>query len=40
MFANGVNPKVVQATPAHPRVGITLDTYSHMIPDMQEGQLG
>jgi integrase len=34
-FQQGVNPKVVQETLGHSRVSITLDTYSHMIPDMQ-----
>jgi integrase len=34
-FRNGVNPKVVQETLGHSRVAITLDTYSHMIPDLQ-----
>jgi len=34
-FRSGVNPKVVQETLGHSRVAITLDTYSHMIPDLQ-----
>ncbi len=34
-FQQGVNPKVVQETLGHSKVSITLDTYSHMIPDMQ-----
>ena len=32
---SGVNPKIVQKTLGHSRVAITLDTYSHMIPDLQ-----
>jgi integrase len=34
-FRSGVNPKIVQETLGHSRVAITLDTYSHMIPDLQ-----
>ncbi len=34
-FRRGVNPKVVQETFGHSRVAITLDTYSHMVPDLQ-----
>jgi integrase len=34
-FRSGVNPKVVQETLGPSRVAITLDTYSHMIPDLQ-----
>jgi integrase len=35
-FRSGLNPKVVQETLGHSRVSITLDTYSHMIPDLQQ----
>ncbi|MBM7540193.1 tyrosine-type recombinase/integrase [Amphibacillus cookii] len=32
----GENPKVVSERLGHSRVSITLDTYSHVLPDMQE----
>ena len=32
----GVHPKVVQERLGHAAIGITLDTYSHAIPAMQE----
>jgi len=32
----GVHPKVVQERLWHANVGITLDTYSHVMPGMQE----
>ena len=32
----GVHPKVVQERLGHANVGITLDTYSHVMPGMQE----
>ena len=35
-LAAGVHPKVVSERPGHASVTITLDTYSHAIPAMQE----
>ena len=32
----GVHPKVVQERLGHANIRITLDTYSHVLPDMQE----
>ena len=32
----GVNIKVVQEILGHSRVGMTLDTYTHVLPGMQE----
>jgi len=32
----GVNPKVVQERLGHANIRITLDTYSHVLPDLQE----
>jgi integrase len=32
----GVHPKVVSEILGHANIGITLDTYSHAIPSMQE----
>lgn len=34
LFARGVHPKLVQELLGHSAVGITLDTYSHVIPGM------
>ena len=33
----GVHPKVVQERLGHSSIGITMDTYSHVLPDLQEG---
>jgi len=35
-LAAGVHPKVVQERLGHATIAITLDTYSHVIPAMQE----
>ncbi len=35
MLRAGVNPKVVSERLGHATVSITLDTYSHVLPDMQ-----
>ncbi|MGE7876284.1 site-specific integrase [Peribacillus muralis] len=32
-----VNPKIVAERLGHSRVGVTLDTYSHVLPTMQQG---
>ncbi|WP_185750659.1 hypothetical protein [Clostridium sp. KNHs214] len=32
----GVNPKVVAERLVHTTVSMTLDTYSHVLPDMQK----
>ena len=32
----GVHPKVVQERLGHPNISIAMDTYSHVLPDMQE----
>jgi integrase len=36
MLLSGVNPKVVAEVLGHANISITLDTYSHAIPAMQE----
>jgi integrase len=36
MLASGVHPKVASERLGHATVGLTLDTYSHVIPGMQE----
>jgi integrase len=35
MLMQGVHPKMVSERLGHPSIGITLDTYSHMLPGMQ-----
>jgi integrase len=36
LFSKGVHPKVVQEMLGHSTITITLDTYSHVLPDMQD----
>ena len=36
LLAKNVNPKVVSEMLGHASVAITLDTYSHMLPNMQD----
>lgn len=36
LLSKGVNPKVVQERLGHSTITITLDTYSHVLPDMQQ----
>lgn len=36
LLMQGVNPKIVQERLGHSTVVMTLDTYSHLLPDMQE----
>ena len=36
LLAQGVHPKVVQEMLGHSTVSLTLDTYSHVIPGLQE----
>ena len=36
MMKAGIHPKVVQERLGHFNIGITLDTYSHVIPGLQE----
>jgi integrase len=35
LLAGGVNPKIVSERLGHSKVGMTLDTYSHVLPTMQ-----
>lgn len=39
MLLQGVNPKVVSEMLGHTIVEMTLDTYSHVLPTMQEDAL-
>ncbi|MDP9438491.1 MAG: site-specific integrase [Actinomycetota bacterium] len=36
MLSQGVNPKIAQEVLGHANVAQTMDTYSHVLPDMQE----
>lgn len=36
MLKQGIHPKVVQERLGHSTISITLDTYSHVAPGMQE----
>jgi integrase len=36
MLQQGVHPKVVQERLGHSQISLTLDTYSHVLPSMQE----
>ena len=37
LLKRGVNPKIVSERLGHASITLTLDTYSHVLPDMQEG---
>ena len=37
LLLDGVHPKVASERAGHASVGITLDTYSHVLPGLQEG---
>jgi integrase len=36
LLARNVNSKIVSEVLGHASVGITLDTYSHLLPNMQQ----
>ena len=36
LLSAGVHPKIAQERLGHSSVGITLDTYSHVVPGMQQ----
>jgi len=36
MLVEGVHPKIVSERLGHALVGITLDTYSHVLPTLQQ----
>ena len=35
LLSLGIHPKVVQELLGHSQISVTLDTYSHVLPDMQ-----
>jgi len=36
MLKQGIHPKIVQERLGHATIAITLDTYSHIVPGLQE----
>jgi integrase len=36
LLTKGVHPKIIQTMLGHSLITVTLDTYSHVLPDMQE----
>jgi integrase len=36
LLTKGVHPKIVQEMLGHSTISITLDTYSHVLPNMQK----
>ncbi len=40
MFSNGEHPKIVQEILGHVQITLTSDTYSYVLPSMQEGAVG
>ncbi|HET6661585.1 MAG TPA: site-specific integrase [Rubrobacter sp.] len=36
LLSNGTHPKIVQEMLGHANISMTMDTYSHVLPDMQE----
>ena len=40
MFSNREHPKIVQEILGHAQITLTLDTYSHVLPSMQDGAVG
>jgi integrase len=36
MLQQGVHPKVIQERLGHSQISLTLDTYSHVLPSIQE----
>jgi integrase len=39
LLSKGIHPKIVQEILGHSTISITLDTYSHVLPNMQEGAM-
>lgn len=40
MLADNVHPKIVQQRLGHSKISTTLDTYSHVLPTMDEAAAG
>ena len=39
MLKQGVHPKIVSERLGHANIGITLDTYSHVLPNLQQSAI-
>ena len=39
LLSMGIHPKVVQELLGHSTISMTMDTYSHVIPSMQQGAM-
>ena len=39
-LSKGVHPKVVQEILGHSAINITMDTYSHVLPNIQKDAMG
>jgi integrase len=39
LLSKGIHPKIVQEILGHSTISVTLDTYSHVLPNMQEGAM-
>ena len=40
LFSKGLHPKVVQEILGHSAINITMDTYSHVLPNIQRDAMG
>ena len=40
LLSEGVHPKIVQERLGHSTIGVTMDTYSHILPSMQKDAVG
>ena len=40
LLSKGIHPKIVSEQPGHANIGITLDTYSHVLPGMGDAAAG
>ena len=39
LLSSGIHPKMVQEMLGHANISQTMDTYSHVLPDMQDGAI-
>ena len=40
LLSTGTHPKIVRELPGHSQISMTLDTYSHELPSLQEDDVG
>ena len=36
LLGKGIHPRIIQGILGHASIGLTLDTYSHVLPDLQD----